>query len=442
MANRDAFAGYAAHSSQLSSSLEPFRGKRVVIVGCGATTLQLAPAVAAVAASTTVLRRTMPYVHERKAGRMPANDVGWHAWRTLWEARNDVVTFFDGWVQLEPLVRTWYWLTNYVSLLPACLGGKRVPPEAMPRADQPVQCTRRCYDYCGFMDRVRDGSIALVDVSANRLTRMEPDALLLADGARVPADVVVFATGYQIAKETISYEIDGRAVQLTNATPNVFMPLAGCPTYCVPPRVTEDAMPYFVRAIEQFEGAANSRGALVFYPTLPIFEKRNSVVFASGCSSARYKGTDVNVGSPTYKSDFKDTLGTPVMRSIMGFYTACQRPLVLPPDKADESPILAPESTPCVLETISDDASEPSSELSSASTNPAAPPDDGKLFRTFSSTLGWMHGNSPKRAASVTDERAKPLGGAPLRYLAEVVGWAGIYAISPILGGGATYPKK
>ena len=198
----------------------------LVIVGCGATTLQLAPAVAAVAASTTVLRRTMPYVHERKAGRMPANAIGWHAWRTLWEVRNDVVTFFDGWVQLEPLVRTWYWLTNYVSLLPACLGGKRVPPEAVPRADQPVQCTRRCYDYCGFIEGIRRGTISLVDASVNAVSSFSASGLVLRDGSEVRADSVIFATGYKTigGDDTTDLHYEARRLGPTSA-PRLYLSL-------------------------------------------------------------------------------------------------------------------------------------------------------------------------------------------------------------------------
>ena len=191
IAGRERFTGDAVHSSKLDKSLERFRGKKVVIIGCGASTLQIAPAVASVAESCTILRRTMPYVTQRQPVALPDSELGWAVWRWIFEARNDWITFFDSWVRLEVLLRVWFWMTNRIFLRPS---------EARPPFAQPVQCTRRCYDYCGFTERVRSGSISIVDVSSNRVDSYQERALVLADGTVVEADVVVYATGYDLAK--------------------------------------------------------------------------------------------------------------------------------------------------------------------------------------------------------------------------------------------------
>ena len=58
-------ASLIRHSSECGSDLAEYKGKHILIVGCGATSVQLAPTVAPVARSVTVLRRTMPYVTVR-----------------------------------------------------------------------------------------------------------------------------------------------------------------------------------------------------------------------------------------------------------------------------------------------------------------------------------------------------------------------------------------
>lgn len=62
----------------------------------GASTIQIAPAIAHVAASITVLRRTMPYIMEKSRAPMPRGRLAWAFWRIAYELRNDLYTSFDG----------------------------------------------------------------------------------------------------------------------------------------------------------------------------------------------------------------------------------------------------------------------------------------------------------------------------------------------------------
>jgi cation diffusion facilitator CzcD-associated flavoprotein CzcO len=393
IARRDVFTGDAVHSSRLDKSLERFRDKKVVIIGCGASTLQIAPAVATVAASCTVLRRTMPYIKERPASALPNSDAGFTFWRTLYEIRNDCITFFDGWRRVEILLRAWFLFFNYPF--------RGSPAEARPPFEQPVQCTRRCYDYCGFMDSVRAGRVAIRNVSDNPIVSFQERALLLADGSVVDADVVVFATGYNIAAggSDLQFEVAGQPHAMSNRTPNVFMPLSGCPLYCVPPRVAEESMPYFVRCYRSYM-ALGASGALLFYPNPPQFRKSDSILFSPACNSKRYtQGRDPNQSSEVYGSNFADVLGVPVPRAFFKLYIWGQRALHIP-------------------------------HPAYKSMQPPAPLDAQLPFQLVRKTLGRFHGCRP----APSDGLAMPQGGAPLRYLAECVAWPAFYLVSLIVG--------
>ena len=85
----------------------------------------------------------------------------------------------------------------------------------LPPARQPVHCTRRCYDYCGFLEGIRRGTISLVDASVNAVSSFSASGLVLRDGSEVRADSVIFATGYKTIggddTTDLHYEVTRRA---------------------------------------------------------------------------------------------------------------------------------------------------------------------------------------------------------------------------------------
>ena len=84
----------------------------------------------------------------------------------------------------------------------------------LPPARQPVHCTRRCYDYCGFLEGIRRGTISLVDASVNAVSSFSASGLVLRDGSEVRADSVIFATGYKTigGDDTTELHYEARAV--------------------------------------------------------------------------------------------------------------------------------------------------------------------------------------------------------------------------------------
>lgn len=143
---QELFNGTIIHSSKLGPELDFFKDKRVAIIGMGATTIQLAPSIVDAAQSVTVFRKTVPYVFKYKRKLAPKSPLTYKFYRHLFEIRNDLYTLFDGIRQLEFMLRWPLWIKEYF------IRGRKLPPAAVPPISQPVHCTRRAFDYLGFMD--------------------------------------------------------------------------------------------------------------------------------------------------------------------------------------------------------------------------------------------------------------------------------------------------
>jgi len=192
--------------------------------------------------------------------------------------------------------------------------GRGFPESICPQRGQPVQCTRRCFDYNGFAHAACKELMNVIDVSENGISMFVKDGLLLQDGTKVPADIVIFATGYDIFRSITcgpKYDVHGQEMNFRDAAsfsqvPNLFYNLAGCPLFCVVPRVTEDSMPFFLRGYRQLASAGFS-GSVFFYAfPMPSFKKKNSILFAPGCHSRRYRfqngDVNENAESSTYQA--------------------------------------------------------------------------------------------------------------------------------------------
>jgi len=327
IANEASFGGVIRHSSECGSDLAEYKGKRILIVGCGATAVQLAPTVAPVARSVTVLRRTMPYMTVRSKVALPQRAWLYTLWRWVYELRNDFITLFDGARCIEFVLRWWVWLRDYMFRAP-------LPAACQPSPGQPVQCTRRAFDYLGFRSAVIDGRISVVDGQADPLRAYTPDGVVLASGRELRADLVVLATGYEIGKVDISFYVEGALRDQAEASrfPNFFYPLAGAPLFTIPPRVCEDNMLYFVRVLRSY-----SAHPVLFFPPedQPSFRKDYSILFSPHCSSRRYLLHD-RKDAPRYRTDDLQVQGIPVPRAFARWVLWWQRPREWRPKGAGE----------------------------------------------------------------------------------------------------------
>jgi cation diffusion facilitator CzcD-associated flavoprotein CzcO len=298
---QELFNGTIIHSSKLGPELDFFKDKRVAIIGMGATTIQLAPSIVDAAQSVTVFRKTVPYVFKYKRKLAPKSPLTYKFYRHLFEIRNDLYTLFDGIRQLEFMLRWPLWIKEYF------IRGRKLPPAAVPPISQPVHCTRRAFDYLGFMDCVKNKQINVVDVSNTNGISGFNEKGVLANGQLWEADVVILAIGFEIGQINHPVFIDGKLVpiglvmdyrwNMFGTIPNFFLPAAGGPFFSVPPRIVEDNIPYLIKLIEHMHqhdyhefrlGDKEIERAVKMNTLVMNFLNKHSVVFSPSCHSLRY----------------------------------------------------------------------------------------------------------------------------------------------------------
>jgi cation diffusion facilitator CzcD-associated flavoprotein CzcO len=222
----DRFAGPVVHPQAWPADLD-VRGRRVVVIGSGATAVTLVPALARDAAHVTMLQRSPTYILPR-----PRLDA-------LAQRLNERL----GPRRAYPLVR---W-KNILGALALVQWSRRRPDDVrrMVRSAQhpflPPDFDERHltprYDpwderMCFVPDADLFEAIAAgtASIATGTIARVEPDGVLLAGGERLPADVLVTATGLRLLPiGGIRLTVDGRRVLLPEAVTYKGMMLSGVP---------------------------------------------------------------------------------------------------------------------------------------------------------------------------------------------------------------------
>ena len=190
----DTFAGPSWHSARWDHGVD-LDGLAVAVIGSGASAIQFVPPVAEAAASTTVFQRSPNYVGPKKdrpyrsATRELLERVGplraaYRAW-IYWSLEARWVSFRrDGWAgrKLQEL---------FASGIRDQVVCERLPAESVV-PDYPIGCKRILISNDWYPTLLRP-DVAVVD---SPVARVEPDAVVTADGVRHPADVLVFGTGF------------------------------------------------------------------------------------------------------------------------------------------------------------------------------------------------------------------------------------------------------
>lgn len=210
LAGAEEFAGPAFHSARWRHDVD-LTGRDVVVVGTGASAIQFVPAVAAQAGTVTVLQRSAPYVVPKPDGRYPRplrallrrsrrlrhveRRAVWH----LTERYNAALSGTRPRSLIPPVVRrVWAWqLRRQVS--DPTLREKLVPTD-------PLGCKRLLFsnDWYRTLDQPH------VDVVTTGVDHVEADAVVLADGRRLPADVLIWGTGFAATDFLAGLEVTGR----------------------------------------------------------------------------------------------------------------------------------------------------------------------------------------------------------------------------------------
>jgi cation diffusion facilitator CzcD-associated flavoprotein CzcO len=161
------FDGEQIHAHDYRSG-EQLAGRDVVVVGSGNSALDIAVESAKASRSTTLSQRRGQWVLRKFALGRPADQVA-----------------LPGWLP--------WWATALRLRLGATLSGNVAKlglpqPEHKPGQSHPVQSE-------GIRDALRSGRVR----ARPAIERLDGDHVVFVDGSRVPADLIVWATGYKVS---------------------------------------------------------------------------------------------------------------------------------------------------------------------------------------------------------------------------------------------------
>lgn len=203
----ETFAGPSFHSASWDHEVD-LRGRRVAVVGTGASAIQFVPAIAEEVAGLEVFQRTPPYVlpkadraytrlHQRLYRRLPAAQRASRSgifWAT--EELNKAMTR-GGW--RRRLLR-WAWQRKLRATVPDPELRRALTP------DYPLGCRRMLISNDWYPTLMRDH----VRLETSPVTRVEPEGLRTADGRLHRADVLIWGTGFAATDFLVPMRIVGR----------------------------------------------------------------------------------------------------------------------------------------------------------------------------------------------------------------------------------------
>jgi cation diffusion facilitator CzcD-associated flavoprotein CzcO len=201
------FAGPAFHSSRWDHSAD-LTGRRVAVIGTGASAIQFVPEIAERTAGLTVFQRTPPWVHPRPEVEFPARLRGTFAAAPVtarvlrdaiyWMLETRALGFAVHPKLMGPLERLGRWhLENQVA--DPGLRAKLTP-------DYAVGCKRILLSSNYYPALQRPG----VDLVTDPITEITETDVMTADGTAHPADVIIYATGFRVIDSVAALNVTGR----------------------------------------------------------------------------------------------------------------------------------------------------------------------------------------------------------------------------------------
>jgi cation diffusion facilitator CzcD-associated flavoprotein CzcO len=190
----ETFAGPSWHSARWDHTVD-LVGRRVAVVGSGASAIQFVPPVAAAAGTTTVFQRSPSYVGPKKDHPYPPTTRRAlrgstllrtaYRWWIYWTLELRWISFRrDSWAgrQLQDMFRKG---------IRHDVVNERLPEHAVV-PDYPIGCKRILISNDWYPALMRP-DVTVVD---SPVARIEPDAVVTADGVRHPADILIWGTGF------------------------------------------------------------------------------------------------------------------------------------------------------------------------------------------------------------------------------------------------------
>lgn len=200
------FTGVAMHTARWDHSVD-LAGKRVAVVGTGASAIQVIPAIAPVAEQVVVMQRTPPWV-------MPRRDRGVPAWyRSALAGAPPLQRAMRGlssWareVQLLSFTRQGAFRRMGERMAGRHLQAQVTDPalreRVTPRYDMGCKRILLSDDY--YPALMRDNVVV-----TGALERVTPSGVVDADGTEHDVDVIIWATGFKVLEPPLADRVIGR----------------------------------------------------------------------------------------------------------------------------------------------------------------------------------------------------------------------------------------
>jgi cation diffusion facilitator CzcD-associated flavoprotein CzcO len=201
----EGFAGDVLHSARWDHDV-PLAGRRVGVVGTGASAAQLIPEVAEVAARTTVFQRTPPYVLPRKDPEYTPEQQERFATdpAELARVREELYRLFEDTIAFRPDEPA------AALIKEIALGhlAKRIEDEELRAKLTPeyeLGCNRTLISSAFYAAMARDD----VELVTDAIRRVEPTGVVTADGHHHELDVLVLATGFKAGEYLHGIDVAG-----------------------------------------------------------------------------------------------------------------------------------------------------------------------------------------------------------------------------------------
>jgi cation diffusion facilitator CzcD-associated flavoprotein CzcO/acetyl esterase/lipase len=201
------FEGSSFHTARWDHDVE-LEGKRVAVIGTGASTIQVVPAIADRVAQLDVYQRSAPYV-------IPKKDRPYREWEKRlfrWFPPARLLARFNQWLFFEIFIAAFNQIRAVGKLglrMSEKLLDEQVSDPELKRAltpDHVLGCKRVLIspDYYSTLERP---NVELVSTGVRELSE---SGVVAEDGTERPADVVVLSTGFESTRFLAPMEIRGR----------------------------------------------------------------------------------------------------------------------------------------------------------------------------------------------------------------------------------------
>jgi acetone monooxygenase (methyl acetate-forming) len=242
---QETFKGQLFHTARWPKDLIDFAGKRVGVIGVGATGIQVIQTIADKVGHLTVFVRTPQYMIPMKNPKFTPADQEAYKSKFNWLAQQLPHTFsgfaFDfenQWAALTPEGRSAVleeiWEDGSLKFWIACFGEIFFDREVSEQVSEFVRAKMRARlkdqrlcdilipkDYGfgthrvplenGFLEAFLRPNVEVVSVKENPIERVTPNGLKLKDGSEYPFDIMIFATGFDAGTGALTrIDIRGR----------------------------------------------------------------------------------------------------------------------------------------------------------------------------------------------------------------------------------------